>query len=190
MQTPNDSELVRLSLKDSENFGLIVERYQAKLLRYIRRFSGVSLECAEDILQETFLKAYRYLNDFDQALSLGNWIYRIAHNESVNYLRKNRQSFISLDMPDEDGKVLADILATDFDLAEHVSKRDLSQKTRQILKSLSPDFREVIVLRYLEEKSYQEISEILKKPEGTVSTLLNRAKAQFKILAEKNHLII
>jgi len=189
MQPQTDLELVRLSLQNSENFGLLVERYQGRLFRYIRRFSGVSVECAEDILQETFLKIYRYLNDFDQDLGFGSWAYRIAHNETVNHLRKNRQPIVSLDMPDEDGKMLADVLATDFDLADHIGKKDLAKKTRKILQGLSPDFREVIVLRYLEEKSYQEISEILKKPEGTVSTLLNRAKTQFKMLAEKNNLI-
>lgn len=190
MQTQSDTELVKLSLQNPEKFGQIVERYQAKLLRYIRRFSGVSLECAEDILQETFLKAYRYLNDFDQNLSFNSWIYRIAHNETVNYLRKNKQKTVALDVPDEDGKMLADILTTDFDLEAQIGSENLAVQVRELLQTLSADFREVLILRYLEEKSYQEISEILKKPEGTVSTLLNRAKAQFKMLAEKNNLTI
>jgi len=188
MQTPSDVEIVRLSLVDSENFVLIVERYQAKLLRYIQRFSALSLESAEDVLQETFIKAYRYLNDFDQELSFGSWIYRIAHNETVNYLRRNKQQNVSLDMPDEEGKILADVLADDFDLAEEIEKQDLGAEVRHILQNLSTDFREVLILRYLEQKSYQEISQILKKPEGTVSTLLNRAKVQFKMLVEKNNL--
>ncbi len=188
MSTKTDLKLVKLSLQDPENFRGIVTRYEQKLFRYIRRFGGLGVECTEDILQETFIKAYRYLNDFDQELSFSSWIYRIAHNETVNYLRKNKNKTIALDVPDEEGKILLDILADDLDLEQEMQKKDLSVEVRNILINLSVDFREVLILRYLEQKSYQEISAILKKPEGTVATLINRAKVQFKKLAQKNNL--
>ena len=87
-KTKTDAELVALTLKDQEVFLHLVNRYQDKLFRYIRRITGVSMECAEDILQEAFIKIYRNLNDFDPDLSFSSWVYRITHNEALNHLKK------------------------------------------------------------------------------------------------------
>ena len=185
-----DSELVSLTLVDQEVFLYLMERYEESLLRYIRRFSGVSKENAEDILQEVFIKVYRNLNDFDQDLSFSSWIYRIAHNETINQLKKiNKEKTIPLETDDEGVVSLIDILENDVDIAKEVEKKDLQQKVQKILLMLSPAFREILILKFIEDKSYEEISDILEKPIGTVGTLINRAKIQFKQIAEKNNLI-
>ena len=84
----SDQELVVQALFDPEAFSQIIERYQDKLLRYIMRISNVSVQDAEDILQETFIKAYSNLNDYDHSLQFSSWIYRIAHNQTISSYRK------------------------------------------------------------------------------------------------------
>jgi RNA polymerase sigma-70 factor, ECF subfamily len=189
-KTKTDAELVALTLKDQEVFSHLVNKYEDRLFRYIRRFTGVSIECAEDILQEAFIKIYRNLNDFDPDLSFSSWVYRITHNEAINHLKKaNNQITIPLETDDKDSLDLINILESETNIPKELDKKELQKKVQKVVSMLSPDFRDVLILRYLEEKDYKEISDILKKPMGTVATLINRAKAQFKQIAEKNDLI-
>jgi RNA polymerase sigma-70 factor, ECF subfamily len=189
-KTKTDAELIALTLKDQEVFSHLVNRYEDRLFRYIQRFAGVTVECAEDILQEAFIKIYRNLNDFDPDLSFSSWVYRITHNETVNYLKKaNSHITISLETDDKDSFNLINILESEINIPKELDKKELQKKVQKIVSMLSPDFREILILRYLEEKNYKEISDILKKPMGTVATLINRAKTQFKQIAEKNNLI-
>lgn len=186
-----DVELVKLALKDQEEFAQLMERYEEKLLRYIRRFAGLSQECAEDVLQEAFLKIYRNLNDFDTSLKFSSWAYRIVHNETINYIRKhNDKKTVGLETDDPDIVSLIDILESDTDVSGDVAKKELSEKVRHVLATLPAHYREILVLRFLEDMDYSEISDILKKPMGTVATLLNRAKASFKQLALENNLTL
>ena len=91
----SDEELAILSLKDKENFSQIVNRYASKIQRYIARVTGNWQE-SEDINQEVFFKAYVNIASFNPKLKFSSWLYRIAHNESVNYIKKNyRQEMLS-----------------------------------------------------------------------------------------------
>lgn len=176
----NDAELVALSIKDPEHFYYLIKRYEDKLDRYIFRLSGLFLQAREDILQEVFIKAYRNLNDFKPDASFSSWIYRITHNEVMNYFRKNRLKQISLETSDQDAKQLINILESEVDVHQGLQEQEIIEKVQAILKNLPLHYREALVLYYLEEKSYSEISAILRKPMGTVATLLNRAKKQFE----------
>ena len=185
----SDAEIVKLTLRDQEMFLHLMQRYEGKLSRYIRRFAYVDTQTVEDILQEVFIKIYKNLNDFDLDLSFSSWAYRITHNEAINYLKKlDRQKSIPLESDDEDVVSLISILESDVDIVKELSKKELQKKVQEVLSMLSPDFREILILKFLEEKEYKEISDILKKPMGTVATLINRAKAQFKQIAERNNL--
>jgi len=185
-QVSADLELVRLSLIDANNFGQIIEKYEPKLLRYISYFTGLSHDSAEDVLQETFLKVFRNLNGFNQSLSFSSWIYRIAHNEAINYLKKNSsKDVLSLEGDDDEAASLIDILQSDDDVVKTVDKHQMAEKVRQVLKLLRDEYREILVLKYLEDYDYIEISDILKKPLGTVGVLLSRAKESFKQTAKK-----
>ena len=86
--TLTDAEVVAQSRTDRSSFALIVERYEDKLKRYIRRLGVSSFEDRQDILQEIFLKVYKNLNGYDSGLSFSSWIYRIAHNETISWYRK------------------------------------------------------------------------------------------------------
>jgi RNA polymerase sigma-70 factor, ECF subfamily len=186
MSHKTDIELVKLALKNVEAFGYLIERYEQKLLRYIYRLTGVQ-ENSEDILQEAFLKIYTNLNSFDTHLSFSAWAYRITHNEIINSIRKNKNHTknISLDLENENMTSLLDILADNTNIEEEIYQKQQAQKIHEILFLLPLKYREILILRYLEEKDYLEISDILRIPTGTVATLLNRAKKQAKVLAEK-----
>src|ERR1035437_6205233 len=83
-----DEEIVRRTLSDKEAFALLIERYEAKLLRYLERLGVGVLEDREDILQNAFIKAYTNLNSFDPTLAFSSWMYRIAHNETMSFFRR------------------------------------------------------------------------------------------------------
>ena len=180
----SDEELVGLTLKNQDFFGCLAERYEPKLMRYIRRISAATLEDAEDLLQEIFVKVYRNLNDFDQSLKFSSWIYRIAHNQVISHWRKTkvRPQVLKFEA-DED---FLKFIATDEDLARDTERKFSGEEVRKMMESLDDKYREVLVLKFLEGKDYKEISDILEKPLGTVATLINRAKKQFaKITEEK-----
>ena len=187
-----DNELAALTLENEENFLYLMERYEQKLLRYVRRFTGVSHECAEDILQESFFKIYRNLNDFDTNLKFSSWAYRITHNEAINYIRKHKNKTdknVSIDAESDDTMSLLEVLSSDDDVQIAAQSKELQEKVRQILKKLKKKYQEVLILKYLEDQDYAEISDILKKPMGTIATLMNRAKKQFKELAQEENIL-
>lgn len=184
-----DELLVSLTLNDPEVFGTLVERYENKLFRYIRRISGVNKESAEDILQEVFIKIYRNLNDFNADLSFSSWAYRITHNEAINHFRKSSKSqIIPLEINDPEEFSLINVLCDDLDLLHELSRKELSTKVQDVLSMLSLKYKEVLILKYLEDMSYEEISDVLKIPMGTVATLINRSKNQFKQIVIKNNI--
>ena len=173
-----DEELVALTLENPDIYQVLVERYEEKLMRYVMRISASSREDAEDILQDVFLSAYRNLNEFDQDLKFSSWIYRITHNKVISHYRKKNARPKTTTY--EGDSELINILSSDEDIAKELEKRQKSDEVREILDTLDERYREVLVLKFLEDKDYKEISDILQKPMGTVATLINRAKKQFR----------
>ncbi len=178
-----DEELVALALKNQDFFSCLVSRYEGKLSRYIRRISGVSQEDVEDLLQEIFIKVYANLNGFDPSLKFSSWIYRIAHNQVISSWRKtkSRPQVLKFEA-DED---FLKFIAADGDLALDTERRFTAEEVRGVIAKLDKKYREVLVLKFLEGKDYNEISDILEKPLGTVATLINRAKKQFRKVARE-----
>lgn len=176
----SDEDLVILTLEHPNNFSFIVERYQKKLLFYIRRISGVSEEDAEDMLQEIFVKMYTNLNSFNADLKFSSWAYRISHNHVISTYRKKQARPQGVSFDAEEG--LLQKLVSDLNLEVELDRKLLREHIYTLFQKMPVKYREVLVLKYFEEKSYDEIADILKKPVGTVGTLLNRAKKQFKLL--------
>ena len=180
-----DIELVELALRDQGYFLHLIRRYERPLTRYIRRISNSSHEDAEDILQEVFIKIYKNLNDFDTNLKFSSWIYRITHNQVISNYRKDkvRPHGSSVELDDE----LANKLASNLDIEREVNIKLLREDINKVINRLEIKYREALVLRYLEEKDYNEISDILKKPIGTVASLVNRGKQKFRdVLKEED----
>lgn len=178
-----DQELVARAIEDKHAFAAIVHRYEAPLLRYILRLGCKDVPAAEDLLQEVFIKTFVHLNDYDTSLRFSSWIYRIAHNEIVSYFRKEKsRSGVSVKGSDF---LLFDNIADDAGLTDQEGEHYTSAEIQNAVDLLEPRYREVIILKFFEEKSYDEISDILQIPQGTVATLLNRAKKKIKHNLEK-----
>ena len=182
----SDEELVQIALADQESFGLIIDRYSEPLSRYIRRLTRLDEEEAKDVLQDIFIKIYLNLNDFDHRLKFSSWIYRVAHNQVIDHWRKSQvRPSTAIDPDDAFWLSVAD----DLDLEAEANRRELGVKIRKLIDRLEGDYRAILILRYLEDKDYQEISDIMKKPIGTVATLINRAKKKLKNLIDQERLI-
>lgn len=173
-----DSDLVNLTLEDQDYFLCLMEKYQERLLRYIYRLTAATKEDAEDILQEVFIKVYKNLNSYDHKLKFSSWTYRITHNEVISNWRKvkARPEVINSDKTD----FILDKITANLDIEKDADDKFLAEDILKVLYKLDPKYREVLILRFIEEKDYNEISDILRKPVGTVGTLLNRAKKKFK----------
>lgn len=166
-----DQELARRSSENPDFFGALMERYETPLLRYIRRISSLPNEDAEDILQETFIKTYRNINDYDPDAKFSSWIYRIAHNQTIDTLRKRKVDSASFSIEANDA---AQFLKAASDIGAETETADTLARVETIIRKLPETYREALILRFLEEKSYEEIMDILELPKGSVATLIHR----------------
>ncbi len=179
-----DQELVTQTLANKQAFAAVVHRYEAPLLRYINRLGCKDSSAAQDLLQEIFIKTYIHLNDYDHSLPFSSWIYRIAHNEIISSFRKEKSRPAVLEK--ESNSFLFENIADDADIAMQDGQRHSVREIQAAVDQLESRSRDVIVLKFFEEKSYEEISDILQLPQGTVATLINRAKKKMKSLLEKS----
>lgn len=173
LENLKDEALAVMALEDEEALKLLIKRYEKPLFFYIRRLINLSEEETQDILQQVFIKIYYHLNDFDNKLKFSSWAYRIAHNEAMSEIRKKRHGNKPLEAEFLEVKAESDLL-------EDACRSFEASKVAEALDRMKPKYREIIVLRYFEDLDYKEISDILKKPLGSVATLVNRAKNNFK----------
>jgi RNA polymerase sigma-70 factor (ECF subfamily) len=177
-----DNELVLLIRQNPEFLSYIIDRYKAKLERYIDRRTNISNHDREDILQDIFIKIYRNINEYDDSLIFSSWVYRITYNYMIDWHRKNKKHIgVSLDA--EDSKIvhiLEDENMNPETYFIHGSENlDLIKKEIQ---NLPISYKEILMLKFFDDKSYEEISDILKISISSVGVKINRAK---KLLKEK-----
>jgi len=182
----SDEELVQKSLQNIDYFAYIYERYEQKLIRYILRISSFSFSEAEEVLQESFIKAWQNLNEFDADLKFSSWIYRIVHNTTISEWKKSHSK--GKDKKRDISEDIFNNLPSSLDIPKELDRKLHQSDIKKILKSMPEKYREVLILKFLEEKNYQEISDILRKPKGTVATLIHRAKQNFIYVARKYHI--
>lgn len=180
----NDNEIVIKSREDLKYFACLYERYGPNLIRYILKISNANYDEANDILQDAFIKIWINLNQFDDDMKLSSWVYRIVHNETVSYCRK-KKSFGKNNTVNIEEQFLK---GYDYELDEDISHEEKHLLTNTLLNSLPLKYKEVLVLKYFEKMSYEEISDVLKIPEGTVSVRINRAKKLLRKLAVQNNI--
>jgi len=177
-QNLSDADLVRLTLENQSNFLYLVDRYKSRLMNYIRRLTNINDADIEDILQEVFIKVYLNLNDFNSDLKFSSWIYRITHNQVISSYRKLKARPEGYAVNIDDKAALN--LAADIDIMAGTDLEITKQKINKVLNGLDRKYRDILILKFLEEKNYQEISDIIKKPAGTVASIINKAKQEFK----------
>lgn len=180
----SDEELMLLFQRDVlPAFDILVERFQNPLMNYIFRFVG-SMDDAADILQETFLRVYRKRHLYRTIARFSTWIYTIAGNLAKSELRKAyRKSSIPLviEKDNDDDYVLP--LSTEDPLPDRrADSAMLYERIQNSLLKLPEAFREAVVLRDIQEMSYEEIAEIIGMPVGTVKSRINRGRAQLQEL--------
>lgn len=182
-ENKDDNELVALSINNSQYFYCLMKRYEDKLARYVHRFTYLSDDDIADIVQDSFISAYQHLNDCDCDLKFSSWLYRIVHNMAINYIKKSKQSLkVNID---ESSEEFVEWMVADTNIEKETLAKHFNDYVKTILQKLKPEYKEVLVLKFFEDMDYQEISDILQKPMGTVATLLSRAKIQFKQIYER-----
>lgn len=168
----SDSDLIaRVLVNDDRNaFGELVRRYQSEVRQFLRRLTRDDAARADDLAQETFVKAYRSLRQFHGDAKFSSWLYRIAHRSFLNELRKRRESLSAegeFDHLPAPRKVPSVAMAVDV---------------RQALKKLSLEEQAVFDLYYRKGMTHTETASVLELPLGTVKTHLSRGKEKLKNL--------
>lgn len=183
MKTMTDEQIAELVQHgDIDSFGELVSRYEEKLTRYARRFLA-RREDVEDLVQDAFVKAYEHIQSFDTSLRFSPWIYRIAHNTFINEIkRKSRYSSVF------EADTILPLMPARETADEAVLSAELQAEMELVLDTLSPKYREVLVLHYYEELSYKEISDVLKIPVTTVGVRMTRARTKIKELLDTTRL--
>lgn len=177
LETVTDEEVVAQALRDRHAFGELIVRYEAKLLRYIRRLGVRTYDDQVDVLQEIFIKAYKNLNSFDGSFKFSSWLYRIAHNEAISWYRKQKVRPEGHLVGDGDEVLL--LIKDGVAGAEQLFDAEINaSEVARALETLDLKYKEALILRYFEHKEYEEISDILKVPLGSVGTLIFRGKKQ------------
>ncbi len=184
MTDKTDREIIVEVLNGNRDFFcLLVQKYERPIFNYIFRMVR-SKPDAEDLAQDTFVKAFYALNKYDNSYEFSTWIYRIALNVCRDYFRKKKLFLYSLSAPigDEEESEFEDFIPQDsFHNPDDVLlNQELRLNLEKAIQDLPIKFREVIVLRHLEGLSYDEISSITGLPVGTVKTYLHRARKKLQ----------
>lgn len=174
-----DADLVREALTGNQlSFQLLVERYQDRLFALARHYTRNLVE-VEDIVQDTFLKAFSRLSSFQHQSSFYTWLYRIATNTILDFLKRRGRSPIQT-VEDPDVTIGEAPSRTVVRPDGRLQEEEIARITQEVLTQMPEIFRTVLVLREFEGQSYQEIAEILEISIGTVESRLFRARARFK----------
>lgn len=168
---------------DQNAFSEIIEIYKDKVYQLCYRMLGNQHE-AEDIAQEAFIRAYVNIHTFNQKLKFSTWLYRIATNLSIDRIRKKKPDYyLDAEIAGTDGLTMYSQVEADGLLPEEeIEGLELQESIQKAILSLPDKYRSVIVLKYIDELSLKEISEILDLPIGTVKTRIHRGREALKTL--------
>jgi len=183
--------VARLVARDETAFNHLVVTYQRRVFALVYRMLGRRDE-AEDLSQEVFVQVFKAIDQFRGDSKLSTWVYRIAVNLCKNrtkYLQRrhsNEQDDLDamvgrVPLTEAKGSIVSDIARPD----ELVEGMQLEEIVRRAIARIEPDFREVLVLRDVEDLSYEEIAAITGLPDGTVKSRIHRARAQLKTMVER-----
>jgi len=186
------AKLVRQCMAgDSQSWQQLVVSQHRRIYAICYRFTGSGND-AEDLTQEVFLKLYKNLASFDtQKGSFQTWITTLARNLLVDHFRRTRLDRASDSLHatfdgDDDSPTMADRLADPRPSQEqHVAGLELKVRVQNALKQLSPELREAVILRDLEDMDYKEISQVLRIPEGTVKSRISRGRGELARLLQR-----
>ncbi|HXF42870.1 MAG TPA: sigma-70 family RNA polymerase sigma factor [Pyrinomonadaceae bacterium] len=171
-----DQELIARAIKgSSDDFELIVQRYQRPIISYVFRMLG-DYEAALDVSQEVFIKVFNSLDKYSSEFKFSTWLYRIAHNAAVDFLRRNSSNLQSIEAENADGSQQIVLESPAAGPEAERERREWRNELEAVVRNLPAVYRELIILRHSQELSYDEIAEITGLPLGTVKNRLFRAR--------------
>jgi RNA polymerase sigma-70 factor (ECF subfamily) len=180
MNPPSDAEIVRAVLDGDRNrYSLLVDACGERIINYLARMIGNRYE-AEELAQETFVRAYVALNSYNPEYKFSTWLYKIATNLCINYLKKRKRYIHVDDYQDEDDQspwVLPDP-RSEGDPARVTEQRELQEQIQQAINQLPTGYQTVVILRHVHGLSYQEIADVTALPIGTVKSRLGRGRSR------------
>jgi RNA polymerase sigma-70 factor (ECF subfamily) len=186
-----DSSLVSRCLRGDESaWEELVRLHTRKVYGLCYRFTGSGSE-AQDLTQEVFLRVFRTVKTFRSTEgSFGTWLARVTRNLLIDHYRRTRQERVT-DSIEEQLPMIEEVGATAAQRPDSaLAGQEASQILKATLQKLSPDLREAVILRDLQEMEYREIAEVLQIPEGTVKSRINRGRAELARLLRKQKLAV
>lgn len=177
-----DDKLIEEALRgDQKAFKELVSRHQASVFHIIFRLVR-DKELANDLVQETFMKAFSSLKTYRSEYRFSTWLYKIAANSSIDHLRKKRIRALSLDNPIQtgDGEIGFEVADYSHHPEREMVRHEQAASINDAISSLPRKYRQVIIARHQEEKSYEEIADELGVPVGTVKARIFRARELLK----------
>jgi len=165
-------------------YNQLVNRFKDRLLNFIYRFVN-DLDLAEDLVQDTLLKLYTHKDSYQEIAKFSTWLYTIAANLARTELRKKkrRKTFSVTELSRDDREFI--IASSDVDPSEDLSSQNFEKSVQRALAELPHDFKTIIILRDIQELSYDEISKIVDVPLGTVKSRINRGRVKLQQLLKK-----
>ncbi len=182
----DDKELVARALEGDESaYGELLERFRRPVFSLIYRMIG-DREQAEDLAQESFVKAFNNLDSYNPSYRFSSWLFKIANNHAIDHLRRARLSTVSIhgsphavdaERAEETRIVLE---SRDESPEQEMLALELGGEIEQAIARLRAEYRTAVILRHIENRPYEEIAEIMDVPIGTVKTFLHRARAELR----------
>jgi RNA polymerase sigma-70 factor (ECF subfamily) len=181
-----DADVVALAQQGREHaFRELIRRYERPVFSLIFRMVR-DRETAEDLAQEAFIKVLNHIDRYRPEFKLSSWLFKIANNVAIDYLRKRQLPTVSIDGSPMAASA-AEVQATSFDVAaraesalEEMESRELGSAIEKAIAKLRPEYRSCIMLRHVEGRSYEEIAATLDLPLGTVKTYIHRARHELR----------
>lgn len=161
---------------DKRGWNMLIDRYSRTVYNLAFNFCGSS-DDANDLTQDIFIKIYKNIDKFDENLNISSWIMRISKNHCIDYWRKNKKNNFRIDLEDN-------LVKDEHSPEENLIKSGDLNKLREKMLQLKPDARSLLILRDIQDHSYQEIADSLEIPLGTVKSKINRARIQLARLYE------
>lgn len=183
-----DRELVEKALQGNQSaYNALMEKYRNALTRHVQRMVRQQGE-VDDLVQECFIKAFSALNSYSTDYAFSTWLYKIATNHTIDFLRKKKLSTMSIDRPiqTKDGEIEYELPDVSYRPDRHIVEDERRELIQEAISQLPQKYNRVIVMRHQQEKSYEEIARELNLPLGTVKAHIFRARALlYKYLRDK-----
>jgi RNA polymerase sigma-70 factor (ECF subfamily) len=182
----DDRELVVRALEGDEfAYGELLERFRRPVFSLIYRMIG-DREQAEDLAQESFVKAFNNLDSYNPSYRFSSWLFKIANNHAIDHLRRARLSTVSIHGSphaasaerEEETRIVLE--SRDESPEQEMLALELGGEIEQAIGRLRAEYRTAVILRHIENRPYEEIAEIMEVPIGTVKTFLHRARAELR----------